>query len=101
MRRREQTSLDVGRCGHLRTEPVLSYGGDIIAHRCLGCTLITSHHGVCDGCAQEGKLQCLVPSRGLRFCQVECYTRWQARNRKEKAAEEAALRAAIPDDVSR
>lgn len=88
-----QQSFDKTTCEHLRLEPVINYGGGVLAWRCCGCTTIMSHVGVCDGCGETGrKLGCLVPSRRMRFCDVLCYKRWSGRRRAAAAAETRALK---------
>lgn len=87
MTRSRQTSLDIGRCHHDRRETLRSEGGDPIAIRCTGCTLILAHYGRCDGCGKGPiELYCLVATRKKRFCESACFERWKEARRKAKNA---------------
>jgi hypothetical protein len=81
-------SMSVGVCSHSDTEEVKTEGGDTIAYRCKGCTLVVAGVGLCDGCSKVKPLTRFVSGkRPRRYCNDDCRT--QAISRKRKAEKEA------------
>lgn len=68
-----QTKLFDGRCSHLDTEEVKTFGGVTIAIQCKGCATVLSHVGKCDGCGHVKKLIKLVQATRKRFCGDDCH----------------------------